>query len=169
MSYMDVNWDFSQFDRDNMHRYQTAALTEAANRLADDELRAADRAIGAADDAFADHKYVAASRFAERAYDSPSRERRKPAWTSRRWRKPNDSATETAAWRTRFSEPGEFIDTPDNGPRGTSDGRIETTHRISIRPGLASSAGATRSASARPARNASLVACPTGALSWRRQ
>ena len=34
MSYIDVNWDFSQFDRDNMDRFQAAEQVEAANRLA---------------------------------------------------------------------------------------------------------------------------------------
>ncbi len=38
MSYIDLNWDFSQFDQDNMNRFETAALIEAANRLAGEAL-----------------------------------------------------------------------------------------------------------------------------------
>ena len=40
MSYIDLNWDFSQFDQDNMARFQTAAYVEAANRLAGEALAA---------------------------------------------------------------------------------------------------------------------------------
>jgi hypothetical protein len=34
MSYIDLNWDFSQFDRDNMNRFLAAAYTSNANRIA---------------------------------------------------------------------------------------------------------------------------------------
>ena len=34
MSYIDLNWDFSQFDRDNMHRYQAAAYWRSSNEIA---------------------------------------------------------------------------------------------------------------------------------------
>lgn len=33
MSYIDLNWDFSQFDRDNMSRYLTAAYVNQANAI----------------------------------------------------------------------------------------------------------------------------------------
>jgi len=33
MSYMDLNWDFSQFDRDNMNRYMTAIYLNQANSI----------------------------------------------------------------------------------------------------------------------------------------
>jgi hypothetical protein len=33
MSYIDVNWDFSQFDRDNMNRYMTATYINQANSI----------------------------------------------------------------------------------------------------------------------------------------
>lgn len=81
MSYIDVNWDFSQFDRDNSDRFLTAAYAEGANRLAADvladpqagrataELRAADALLGLAGAAFAAHRYRAAYALAERAYD----------------------------------------------------------------------------------------------------
>ncbi len=80
MSYIDLNWDFSQFDRDNMDRYQAAAQVEAANRLAADALagetperaygvlQRADRRIGGAKAALARHDYRAANRAAHAAY-----------------------------------------------------------------------------------------------------
>jgi hypothetical protein len=33
MSYVDLNWDFSQFDRDNMNRYMTATYLNTANAV----------------------------------------------------------------------------------------------------------------------------------------
>jgi hypothetical protein len=33
MSYIDLNWDFGQFDRDNMNRYLTATYINTANRV----------------------------------------------------------------------------------------------------------------------------------------
>ncbi len=80
MSYIDLNWDFSQFDQDNMARFQTAAYVEAANRLAAealeapqprrayDELRRADRLVGRAERAFARHRYPWAWGLAGAAY-----------------------------------------------------------------------------------------------------
>jgi hypothetical protein len=81
MSYIDLNWDFSQFDFDNMDRFQTAVLIEAANRLAGealeaddpeeayDELREADRAVGRAERLLAGHQYRDAMFAAQRAYN----------------------------------------------------------------------------------------------------
>ena len=80
MSYIDLNWDFSQFDQDNMARFQAAAYIEAANRVAAealagprpgralDELRRADGLVGAAERAFAQHRYPQAWLLAGRAY-----------------------------------------------------------------------------------------------------
>ncbi|QZY27896.1 hypothetical protein [Nocardioides coralli] len=80
MSYIDLNWDFSQFDQDNMARFQAAAYIEATNRLAGEalagprpqrsyaELRRADRLVGAAERAFARHRYPQAWALAGRAY-----------------------------------------------------------------------------------------------------
>jgi hypothetical protein len=82
MSYIDLNWDFSQFDRDNMDRYQTAALYEAANRLAQlaldapqaekayDELLRADLLLGQAKASFGRHDYTGALSSALQAYES---------------------------------------------------------------------------------------------------
>jgi hypothetical protein len=80
MSYIDLNWDFSQFDRDNMNRFLAAAYTSNANRiaaavLADPDaakaharLRAADRLLGAASSSFSGHRYLRASVLAAAAY-----------------------------------------------------------------------------------------------------
>jgi hypothetical protein len=76
MSYIDLNWDFSQFDRDNSDRFLTAAYWEAANRLAATipaptataELDVADRLLGRAAAAFARHDYRGAYGLAESAY-----------------------------------------------------------------------------------------------------
>jgi hypothetical protein len=76
MSYIDVNWDFSQFDRDNSDRFLTAAYWEAANRVAATvpagkgrtSLKVADALLGLAAKAFAAHEYRAAYTLAEKAY-----------------------------------------------------------------------------------------------------
>ena len=80
MSYIDLNWDFSQFDRDNMNRFQAEAYIAGANRLAMEaldaahpgrafaELRRADRLVGAAEKAFSAHRYTLARAYAGAAY-----------------------------------------------------------------------------------------------------
>jgi hypothetical protein len=45
MSYIDLNWDFSQFDRDNMNRYMAAAF---AGKAAYDQVRKGARQAGVA-------------------------------------------------------------------------------------------------------------------------
>ena len=81
MSYIDLNWDFSQFDRDNMNRYMAAAFAHNGNRIAADiladpdagraadELAAADALLGASKLAFRHHRYLAAAFTARAAYD----------------------------------------------------------------------------------------------------
>ncbi|MGH3144694.1 MAG: hypothetical protein ACRDTR_02725, partial [Rubrobacter sp.] len=81
MSYVDVNWDFSQFDRDNTDRFQAAGYINTANALArriqNDpdaataaaELAAADREYGQAKAALAAHNYAATFENARRAYE----------------------------------------------------------------------------------------------------
>ena len=54
MSYIDVNWDFSQFDRDNSARHHAAGYALIANRIAADILRDRDRDRAAGDLAAAD-------------------------------------------------------------------------------------------------------------------
>ncbi|MDG4766731.1 hypothetical protein O7632_21905 [Solwaraspora sp. WMMD406] len=80
MSYIDLNWDFSQFDRDNSDRFLTAAYAEAANLLAESvlaspharratrELREADRLLGQAQRELSRHDYRDALVSAEWAY-----------------------------------------------------------------------------------------------------
>lgn len=80
MSYIDLNWDFSQFDQDNLHRFQAAALLEAANRQAAAALAgphperaraallAADRAAGRAQQDLAQHRYLATLQTSAVAY-----------------------------------------------------------------------------------------------------
>lgn len=80
MSYIDLNWDFSQFDQDNSNRFLAAGYTEASNTIAAwvladpdrnkarDELAAADRLIGRSERAFRTHAYRLAYWKALRAY-----------------------------------------------------------------------------------------------------
>jgi hypothetical protein len=80
MSYIDLNWDFSQFDRDNSDRFLAAAYNEAANSLAAevladrdarkarDELKAADVLIGLTKAALAAHNYRGAHGLARLAF-----------------------------------------------------------------------------------------------------
>ncbi|MFY1632758.1 hypothetical protein ACN27F_05610 [Solwaraspora sp. WMMB335] len=130
MSYIDLNWDFSQFDRDNSDRFGTAAYNEAANQLAEavldsdrarrayGELRAADHLLGQAQHALAGHDYRRALWFAEQAYGKVVDAAEKVGVAP-------DAAAEAMAARAsqaRMSSdltgPHEFIDTlqPD-GPR----------------------------------------------------
>lgn len=81
MSYIDLNWDFSQFDRDNTDRFQAAGYINNANALArrvqadpqadaaSDELAAADEAYGAAKEAIEAHDYALAFDRAREAYE----------------------------------------------------------------------------------------------------
>ena len=80
MSYIDVNWDFSQFDRDNSARQHAAGYMMIANRIAADVLRdrdrrkaerdlaAADRALRDAQEEIAEHDYDDTLRRASDAY-----------------------------------------------------------------------------------------------------
>jgi hypothetical protein len=81
MSYIDLNWDFSQFDRDNMNRYMAEAFARNGNRIAADvladpdagraadELATADSLLGVSKLAFRSHRYLAAAFAAKAAYD----------------------------------------------------------------------------------------------------
>ncbi|TDO32132.1 hypothetical protein [Paractinoplanes brasiliensis] len=126
MSYIDVNWDFSQFDRDNSNRFLTAAYWEAANRLAATipngrsrgDLAAADALLGLAKVAFAKHDYRAAYTLAEGGYNKVVAAAKKsgvdPSSAARAM------AAEADAERAKpdVKSPHEFIDTLDpQGPR----------------------------------------------------
>jgi hypothetical protein len=81
MSYIDLNWDFSQFDRDNTDRFQAAAYINNANALAQEiqadpdaalaaeELAAADAAYGRAKTSLDAHDYAATFTNAREAYE----------------------------------------------------------------------------------------------------
>jgi hypothetical protein len=81
MSYIDLNWDFSQFDRDNAARHQAAGYIVNANmiagrilkshdsRKAARDLELADGRVGQAKAAMAGHDYVTAWRYARSAYE----------------------------------------------------------------------------------------------------
>ena len=129
MSYIDLNWDFSQFDRDNMNRFQTAALVEAANRLAEEalsaerpaaayfELRNSDRAVGRAEEAFAGHNYLSAMRYAASAYDLAVKGAREAGVDVERSQESARLSNQAARGATSIHQPGEFIDTLEEGPR----------------------------------------------------
>lgn len=77
MSYIDLNWDFSQFDRDNTARHHAAGFVLVANDVAaaiegepgaDAALTSADASIVAAQAAFAAHDYDGALFAAEAGY-----------------------------------------------------------------------------------------------------
>ncbi len=80
MSYIDLNWDFSQFDRDNAARHQAAGYIINANVVSGrvlaskrgggaGDLAAADDAVGKAQKAMAGHDYPDAWRWARSAYE----------------------------------------------------------------------------------------------------
>jgi hypothetical protein len=82
MNYMDLNWDFSQFDRDNMDRYLTSAYVNQANAVlarvykcpragtVGNLLKSADASAGAALGAYADMAYADAAFYAKAAYNT---------------------------------------------------------------------------------------------------
>jgi hypothetical protein len=80
MSYVDLNWDFSQFDRDNFNRFHAAGYIVNANAIAEAvlaspnaglglaELDAADDEVGLAKARLAVHDYAATFDHARLAY-----------------------------------------------------------------------------------------------------
>ena len=80
MSYVDLNWDFSQFDRDNFNRFEAGGYIVNANAIAEDvlaspnaslglaELDAADVEVGLARPAWLVHDYAAVFDHARLAY-----------------------------------------------------------------------------------------------------
>lgn len=121
MSYIDVNWDFSQFDRDNSDRFLTAAYWEAANRLAatvpagkgKTALKAADLLLGGASKAFAAHDYRAAYALAEKSYATVAAI---PGVDSAGVAATLKAEAQQARSGSKVHEPHEFIDTlaPDS-------------------------------------------------------
>jgi len=81
MSYIDLNWDYSQFDRDNANRFQAAAYWIQSNTVAEmvlatpscnaacaADLQNADNLLGQAKTAMANHDYVSTFDRASEAY-----------------------------------------------------------------------------------------------------
>jgi hypothetical protein len=80
MSYIDLNWDFSQFDRDNMNRYLVATYINQSNAILGDVVKnakarqvrgllsAADRLAEDALESYKDMRYLEASFKAKAAY-----------------------------------------------------------------------------------------------------
>jgi hypothetical protein len=80
MSYIDLNWDFSQFDRDNMNRYLVTSYINQSNAILADllknpkanlvrgALRGADKAAEEALESYKDMRYLQASVAAKAAY-----------------------------------------------------------------------------------------------------
>jgi hypothetical protein len=130
MSYIDLNWDFSQFDRDNSDRFLAAAHNEAANRLAElvladpdaakaeADLRAADRLIGQAKAAFARHDYRAAYATAQQAYEKVVAGAKKVGVPVTVVAKEMAAAAKAARASNTVHQGTEFIDTlQPGGPR----------------------------------------------------
>lgn len=82
MSYIDLNWDFSQFDRDNMNRYMTSIYLNQSNVILEKiyksprvtkvsaQLLAADAAAASAVSAYGSMDYLDAVTLAKAAYDA---------------------------------------------------------------------------------------------------
>jgi hypothetical protein len=129
MSYIDLNWDFSLFDHDNLARFRAAAYVEGANRLAaeaiagphpdraHDQLAAADKAVGAAERAFAGHRYRTALWQGLRAYRLARWGARQAGVDVDRVEAHDRAADRAARQAAQVHEGGMFIDTLD-GPRG---------------------------------------------------
>ncbi|MBE1484854.1 zinc metalloprotease [Plantactinospora soyae] len=133
MSYIDLNWDFSQFDHDNSDRFLTAAYNEAANRLAADvldaprahraydELAAADRLLGRAKAALANHQYRSAQTYAEQAYSAVVDGAREVGVPADKAAKQLSQEAKAARTSVETNQPHEFIDSLDpDGPRAQS-------------------------------------------------
>ena len=81
MSYIDLNWDYSQLDLDNANRVQATAYMKVANAIAADvlasatankgfgDLQRADTEFAAAQTAMAAHEYVGTFDHAKRGYE----------------------------------------------------------------------------------------------------
>jgi hypothetical protein len=123
MSYVELNWDFSQFDRDNTNRFQAAGYINNANALAKrilsspkagrakSELKAADRYYGQAKAALAAHDYGGTFDNAKRTYEAVLDGARSAGV---KVKASNDGRTAVTATE-RFTSliPGEYIDRPE--------------------------------------------------------
>lgn len=121
MSYIDLNWDFSQFDRDNSDRFLTAAYWAGANRLAatipSANLNAADALLARSAAAFATHHYRDAYALSEAAYDRVAQAARKSGVDPAAAAEQMHAEAEQVRSNPDLSHPHEFIDTLTTGPR----------------------------------------------------
>jgi len=134
MSYIDLNWDFSQFDRDNSDRFTAAAYIEAANRLAADVLAdpqagqvkdllaMADRQVGNTERAFSSHYYRGALVHAQKAYQRVAEAARQVGVSTESRTAHMETAPQHGAARESEAEHetgiGDFIDSLEpGGPR----------------------------------------------------
>ena len=131
MSYIDLNWDFSQFDLDNLGRFQTAASIEAANRLtaaalagprperARPALHAADRFVGQAEREFGRHRYGTAQAYALAAYYLTVRAAERAGVEVTAVEAPLRAAAQAARGAAAAHEGNTFIDELETGPRNS--------------------------------------------------
>lgn len=122
MSYIDLNWDFSQFDRDNTDRFQAASYINVANALAEkiedspnataasEELAAADAAYGRAKAALAGHDYAGTFGNARDAYEQTLKGARDAGVEVRA---SQNGRTAEAGLRASSQIPGRYIDRPE--------------------------------------------------------
>lgn len=139
MSYIDLNWDFSQFDRDNTDRFQAAGYINTANALAEriladpdaarasEELAAADAAYGRAKTALARHDYAGTFRNAREAYEQTLKGARDAGVAVRA---SEDGRTADPATRVGSRIPGRYIDRPEPSDRDRL--RIQSPQEIEV-------------------------------------
>ncbi len=137
MSYIDLNWDFSQFDRDNTDRFQAASYITVTNALAEriladpqaarasDELAAADASYGKAKAALAGHDYAGTFENAREAYERTLRGARDAGVAVVAG--DNGRTADPAAPQASSEVPNRYIDRPEpadlDQPVGPQDAR----------------------------------------------
>ena len=126
MSYIDLNWDFSQFDKDNTDRFQAAAYINNANALAAkiqaspnaaqaaDELAAADAAYAEAKTSLAAHDYAGTFDNAREAYEQALQGARDAGVEVKA---SENGRTAESSLRASSAIPGRYIDRPQPAER----------------------------------------------------
>ena len=139
MSYIDLNWDFSQFDRDNTDRFQAAAYINNANALTErirkdpdagkaaDDLAEADASYGAAKAAIAGHDYAATFKNSRAAYEHVLRGARDAGVPVR---ESNEGRTAIPRATGNSEIPDRYI---DKVPRSEQDGPLKRQKAEDIR------------------------------------
>ncbi|MGW1343249.1 hypothetical protein ACWCOV_19505 [Kribbella sp. NPDC002412] len=128
MSYIDLNWDFSQFDHDNLDRFRTAAQNQAANDLAAealaapgairayDDLARADVYLGLASSSLRNHQYDAARTWAAKAYDAVAKGARDAGVDVAKAEAEAQAESRATRAKTPAHPNGLYVDT-EHGPR----------------------------------------------------